>query len=462
MADGDSGPIGPPVFTATGGLHAIQSVFGRFAVARTLPSTILVSLGIQAVNLCGGVVLARALGPTDRGYLALAMVWPTLIAAVGGLGVGEAATYLIGRNADRLSEIFSASLILGLIQSLLLIVMGWLTIPHLIAGKPSVVISASLFYLWVIPLFPFTAAPLAVLQGRLWLGPFNLARASVHVFYTAILLALWVEQGVSIRSALAASLIASSLTLFITFGLVAKRVRLKLRFSLHDMRPLLTYGVKLHLGNVASLLIQRADLVALALLASAATLGNYVVATAVAAGAGLVPAAASMVLFPIFSNRDQDSLGHGVARFAIVAGGFTIVAGPILAIALPWVLPYLFGSVFASAKFISIILVAAYLIRGWNQMLSSILRGSGVPLATSVGEIGGLVVTAALLIYLVPWSGAHGAAISVVVGACSTFAWLAFQTFRVSKLTTERIWTFWSLDIAAFTRLIRHANATEL
>lgn len=446
--------------TATAGLHAVRIVFGRFAVARSLPMTVFVSLGIQLANLASGVVLARALGPVDRGELAIAMLWPTLIAGLGLLGVSDAVVYLVGRDGDRSAEVLSGSLLVGVIQGALLLGLGWLIVPYVLAGKPADVVNASLFYLWFIPLVPLTGYPLALFQGRLLLAPFNLARASVHIFYTAALLAMWLAHGVTIRSALVASLVASCLTLLLTFWLVVTRVPLRPRLSLGVIRLLLTYGAKLHIGNVATLIVQRADLLALTLLAPAAVLGNYVVASAIGVGAGLIPTAASIVLFPAFSNREESDYPRSVARFLMVAGGFTVVAGPVLTLLLPWTLPILFGPAYAPAVSTAMILVLAYLVRGWNQMLFSILRGTGHPLSASTAEAGGLVVMIILLAFLVPRYAGSGAAVSVLVGACATLTWVVLRTLSASRLTTQRMFSFWSSDLAVLLRLVRQQRAT--
>jgi O-antigen/teichoic acid export membrane protein len=432
-------------------------VYGRFELARSLPATILVSVFIQFVNLGSGVVLARALGPSSRGDLAIAILWPTLIAGVGGLGIAEAITYYTGRNSDRSGEVLSSALLVGIVQSVILLAAGWLMVPYLLAGKPQGVLDVTRLYLWIIPLFPLTLYPLAVLQGRLLVGRFNLARASIHVLYTVALLTLWGVHAVTVHGALEASLLATLLTFVLTFWLVATRIHIRL-VSISVVRSLLTYGAKLHLGNVAALVAQRVDLLALTFLASSAVLGNYVVASAMGAAAALIPSAVSTVLFPLFSKRDSDAVPHGVARFMLLAGAVTVIAGPILALVLPSILPYLFGPAFAAARTTAMILVLAYLFRGWNQMLSSILRGTGRPIVASVGELGGLVIMTAFLVALVPGSGAYGAAIAVLIGACSMFAWVGFQTLRGSRLTTRRLLAFWSADFTALRHLIRHPH----
>ena len=447
--------------TATAGLQATRIVFGRFALARSLRMTVLVSLGIQVANLASGVVLARALGPVDRGELAIAMLWPILIVGLGIMGISDAVVYLVGRDGDQSAEVLSSALLVGMIQSVILLGVGWLIVPYVLAGKPADVVNVSLFYLWSIPLALLAGYPLALLQGRLLLAPFNLARASVHIFYTAVLLVMWLAHGVTIRSAVVASLVASCLTLLLTFWLVVTRVPLRPRLSLGVIRLLLTYGAKLHIGNVATLIVQRADLLALTLLAPAAVLGNYVVASAIGMGAGLIPTAASIVLFPAFSNRQESDYPRSVARFLMVASGFTVVAGPVLTLLLPWTLPILFGPAYAPAVPTAMILVLAYLVRGWNQMLFSILRGTGHPLSASTAEAGGLVVMTILLAFLVPRYAGSGAAVSVLVGACATLTWVVLRTLTASRLTAQLMITYWSSDLANLIRLVRVPSATE-
>jgi len=414
-----------------------------------------VSVCIQAANLGSGVVLARALGPVDRGELAIAMLWPTLIAGLGVLGVSDAVVYLVGKDGDRSADLLSGSLLVGIIQSVLLLGVGWLLVPYVLAGKPADVVNASLFYLWFVPLALLTGYLLALLQGRLFLAPFNLARASVHIFYTGALLCLWLIHGVTIRAALGATLAASCVTLLLTFWFVVKRVPLRPHLSRTVIRSLLTYGAKLHIGNVATIVVQRADLLALILLVPAAVLGQYVVASAIGMGAGLIPTAASLVLFPTFSNHEQDDLPRSVARFLMVAGGFTVVAGPVLTLLLPWTLPFLFGAAYASAVPTSMILVLAYLIRGWNQMFFSILRGTGHALSASTGELGGLVVMIVLLALLVPRYEGSGAAVSVLFGACATLTWVVLKTLTASRLTAQLLIAYWSSDVAHLIKLVR-------
>jgi hypothetical protein len=51
------------------------------------------SSAIQLANIATGVLLARLLGPHDRGEFAAVILWPSILAAVGSLGVPDATTF---------------------------------------------------------------------------------------------------------------------------------------------------------------------------------------------------------------------------------------------------------------------------------------------------------------------------------------------------------------------------------
>src|SRR5437899_231218 len=93
----------------------------RQAVRGAMPVTVATTLLIQMVTLVSGIILARSLGPSDRGVVAAAMLWPTLLASIGGLGIAEGITFFSGREANRQSTILTSGLALGAIQSIVLV-----------------------------------------------------------------------------------------------------------------------------------------------------------------------------------------------------------------------------------------------------------------------------------------------------------------------------------------------------
>jgi O-antigen/teichoic acid export membrane protein len=411
-----------------------------------MSATVATTLLIQMVTLGSGIILARSLGPSDRGVAAAAMLWPTLLASIGGLGIAEGVTFFSGIEDKGPSTVLTAGLALGAVQTVVLLLLGVLLLPLLLAGKAAA-LSAAFFYLLIVPLYPLTLYPISLLQGRMNLGAFNVARLSVHLAYTAFLVALWTQKAVTVRSALAASLAATAITAMLSFWLIARRGYWVWRMDLNGLRALIAFGAKLHLGNVATIIASKLDIIVLTIFASAQALGIYVVATAVGTVVGLVPGAIAMVLYPRFIRLSGADRQMTLSRLLFLGITVTFIAGPIMAIALPRLIPFIFGTPFLSAVPVAEVLVFGYLIRGYNGMLVAMLRGAGQPLRASTGEMMGLILFALFLPVLTGRFGGVGTATALTIAAAATLVWMVIQAVSATRLSLPRLWSLWRSDV---------------
>lgn len=401
--------------------------------------TALTSLGIMLVNLGSGIAQARGLGPQGRGELAIAMLWPTLLAGVGALGIREATVYRAAREPAQPTPILVSALTIGAGQTLLLALIGWVLFPVLLHSKPPEVLQQTLFYLWILPLFPLTLYPNGFFQGRFALGSFNVTRFCVNAASTGPLIALWLVGRMTVHSALAASLAATAATAALCLGLLLRRHDVLWRPSPRLFRPLLWFGVRLHVGNVATIVAQRLDLVVLSLFVATASLGTYAVATSAGLLASLLPTAASFALYPAFARQSPSALPTALARFLVIGGLTTLLIGPFLVVLVPMAVPLVFGQEFAGAVQLTAVLALGYLVRGWNLMLSSIVGGTGRPFSASVGPAVEFGVLGGLLLALVPRFGTTGAAASVLGGAGASFLCLLTAALLAAKLSARQL-----------------------
>jgi O-antigen/teichoic acid export membrane protein len=202
-----------------------------------------------------------------------------------------------------------------------------------------------------------------------------------------------------------------------------------------ELRALVTLGLRLHLGNVAFLVASRVDIVALSFLASSRVLGAYVVAAAVGALPLVIPAAASLVLYPLFSRRGKANADRPFARFILLAGLTTIVGVPIVILISPLILRWFFGNAFGDATATAQLLGIASLLRGTSVMASAVLRGLGAPVRASVGDIAGLVVMVVCIVPGIRIGGGVGAAVTVLLGTVIALAWMTYHGMRVVRLS---------------------------
>jgi O-antigen/teichoic acid export membrane protein len=316
-------------------------------------------------------------------------------------------------------------------------------------------LSAAFYYLWLIPLNLLAQYAIGLLQGRMSLSAFNIARLSVHVAYTALIIALWSQKAVTVRSAVAASLAAWAASAVLTLWLIGRRGYWVWGLDLARIRAIVSFGVKLHLGNVATIIAARLDIVVLTLFASAGSLGIYVVAGTVGPVVGLVPSAIALVLYPRSVRFSTADWRVTLARLLLIALTVTIVAGPVMIVALPRLIPVVFGEAFASAVPVAELLVLGFLFRGYAGMLVAMLRGAGRPLRASIGEIVGLIVFACFLLILTRRFGSLGTAAALTVSAGVALMWITIQACAISGINLAQLWSCWDADIRLFAKSAR-------
>jgi O-antigen/teichoic acid export membrane protein len=343
----------------------------------------------------------------------------------------------------------------------LLVLAAWYLLPLVLRDKPPGLLQDTMFYLWILPLWPLTMYPQAYFQGRLALRAFNATFLAVSIVSTVILLTLWTTNRMTVHSALSASLISYGAAATLSFAILLHRGQCDWRPSVHLARPLLWFGVRQQVGSMATfVLLQRPDLLVLSLLVPAAALGTYYVASSAAIVAAILPTAASFVLYPAFARQSAEAVPLSLARFLLTGGLCTLFAGPLLVGLLPLAVPRVFGPDFQGAEQLTTLLSLGYLIRGWNGMLSSVIRGTGNPLVSSLGEAVELAVLGALVIILAPRLGVMGAASSLLVGAGASFICLLVAALLVARLSPAGLLTIWVGDARQWHRaIVRYRTA---
>src|SRR4051794_34124529 len=104
------------------------------SVGKATLGSLTAGAGTQLALALSGVLAARMLGPENRGYAALLVVIPSVIAQVGGLGLSLSLSYFIARNPDRERSIARAFLRPGLVQTLVLLTIHVVVIMIFIRG----------------------------------------------------------------------------------------------------------------------------------------------------------------------------------------------------------------------------------------------------------------------------------------------------------------------------------------
>lgn len=367
------------------------------------------------MSLATAPILAQSLGVAGRGQLAAGMAPILFAVAVGALGIPDALTFYVARQARgarrAVRRAFGILTLFGSAAAALVAAAA----PLLTEGNSEIEQLVAVTAVLTIPTF-WAAIPNSVLAGtHAW------KRSAMMDFGLAAL-------RLAILSALAFTNFLVPLTATVVMlGLPLLKGLLTLPYLIQYRRGtqnatatrvrLLNYGSRLWVGSLAGVVLLRLDQLLMVPLAGPAQLGLYAVAVSLGEIPAVLAGAVRNVVFSsdAGSTHDRENMRRlqQTARLTSAASG---LAGLGIGIILPWGIPLLFGDAFGDAVAVTWVILAGVALGTTGSVAGAGLSARGRPGLRSWGMVIGAVVNAAVLLLTVPSIGAMGAALSTLAG----------------------------------------------
>lgn len=396
---------------------------------------------IQVANVATGLLAARLLLPEGRGELAAIMLWAGLVVEIGSLGLYDALLFRAATAAARPRELFAAMAAYTAILSAGLIAVGLVVVSLVFADDPPALRHLALIYLAAyLPTYLAALFISALFQGRIELVTWNVVRCLVPAAYLAFIgLAASLDHA-DVGGFAVAFVAAHVVSAAAGIALAARRGWVAWRVPFIEMRALLSYGLKVQLGEILNTLRQRLDQALVSLLLPSADLGLYVVALTVANAPMLLVHTIANVAFPKVSQQAEPG-GKLVVfgRYFRFGLAITIASVIVLWVLAGWLVSLLFGQAFAPATPVVHVLLLGTIPFAAKVMFIQALKAWDRSLLISRAEFAGLVIAATALAVLLPRFGLLGAAWSLVLAqlvAASVMAWSLKRDldFRLAEL----------------------------
>jgi O-antigen/teichoic acid export membrane protein len=409
-------------------------------LGRALRSSLLSSSALQCLGAVTGILLARGLGPEERGDLAAVVVWPTVLVFVGGIGLAEAAMYFGATRPDRVREVVRRLLALALIQGAALTLLTAFVVYPLALGSPMpwgswATTAMTLYY----PLYFLSVYPMCLANGLGHHRLFHLWRLTPALVLVVAFAVLSATDNLSRDSAVVAYLTAQTVAGVAAAWLILRRHVVAPSEGdgpVVGYRDLLSYGWRSGVGTAASTLNERLDQLAIAAFLAPAALGYYMIAWTLTSLSSLTSSAVALAGIPSLAALDDRARRATSNRLIHVSVGLSLLVAVPLIIATPAIIELCFGSEFLPAVEPARILIAASVLLSLNKALGTVLRAEDRPGDVAVGEGLGLGVTGATLAIAVPLWGVTGAAVASCV-AYSAVCILLWIRFGRSRLRTD-------------------------
>ena len=378
----------------------------------------------QVALVVTGVLAARALGPADRGYLALVILIPAVLQGVGNLGLPRAVTYFIASNPAQSRSIVNVIRRPVVIQAISLTILQAAILAVIVAVEPPDVRWAA------VAVLPLLAANLAETYGKaILLGQqrylaFNIVR-NVGLTLYLVGLVVVVAAGHAGLIEFAVTYVIANIVAAVVTIVLAVAGRPKDTASANVTQGmLLRFGLKGYIASLSPIAAFRLDQVVVGLLLSPAALGLYVVGLAFTNLPGFISRSVGFIAFPKVAGAasEQKEEMQRFFGFTIALSGAAVI---VLEVTAGWLVPLFFGSEFEGAVPLARILLITAFFDGARQILADTASGRGRPGLGSIAEVTAWIVLVPAVAILLPLWDDIGVAAATAAAAVASFSVLA-------------------------------------
>ncbi|WP_349617817.1 lipopolysaccharide biosynthesis protein [Azotobacter salinestris] len=391
------------------------------------------NLAMLALRLLRNVLLARILGPADRGLFALLSALPELIGAVTSGGLNTAVGYQAARQHP-MGLLLTLMLLYGCLASALATLLG---LQALDAFGQELAITRQLgpfaaLLLLAVPLFVLKSALFTLHNADGRVGTFNGLRLLESLTPLLLFLALfWMWPHAALNAALISWLGGLGLVVAVGLCLLARYHSIRLRWDPASQGQLLRFGGRSHPDVLFQQLLMRADYLLIELFLGSEALGYYAMATAAAELLFIVPEA---VTTPLMKRLLQQ--GEGIEQLTPLAlrltGTAMLLACLGMALIGEWLIVLLFGDAFRPAYPALLALLPGIFSLCYSSILHLDLLGKERPGTLSLFAGGAAALNLLLAVLLIPGWGIVGAAIASSVAYNALALAMLLLYWRVS------------------------------
>jgi O-antigen/teichoic acid export membrane protein len=370
----------------------------------------------------GGVIIARAMGPTVRGEYAAVTAWFGVAIMIAGMGQTAAVVFYVARDPLRAREYIATSRAMMLTTGLLAFAAGMVLAPLLARGNAGIALAYRIAFGTVI-IGIVGSSHLYSLQAR-DISRWNVSRILQPLLSLIAIFVLWRFRLLTLDLALVV-LAATILTQVSWTYWSCRRAGLAPGHARADLvRPLAAYGAAQLAGLTPATLNQQLDQLILSQTVPPADLGRYAIATSLTMLPLSAVSAIGFVAFPrLASKRGVTAATRRLQRLAILSSaGLTLAIIVPLAVGAPWLVPLVFGAAYGGAVPLIWILAPGAVFWACAQVVADLLQGRGHPGVGAWAQGIALVFTIALLFALLPLIGVYAAAIASTVSYGVAFA----------------------------------------
>ena len=380
-----------------------------------------------------GVIVARTLGPAGKGLLAvIAMVGVTVV-NLGNLGIRTFNTYIFSNeNVEKnsvISNSFWAGLIIGIIFFIILSVLA-LNFPIFFRNIPR---SYLLLYLVSLPFLFWSNFFQGILIGEQKFRKFNIFIVIAQTINLVGVILLLLVFKLDVFYVVIWYVLVNIINALLPMGSVFIRNGLHLRLNLEVLKQALSYGVRIFLTGIFSLLILRIDLYMVNFFKGMAESGLYSLASTFGDVFFILPFSIVTVMFPKINAEDK-SKKESVAKYSRISffSVLILAIGTLLFIKL--FIGLLYGQEFLPSVQPILLLLPGLIFLSTATVLSQYFLSTKYPFKLTICWFLATILNIVLNFIYIPQYGMIAAALSSTITYFLVFGFHYYFFYKETKM----------------------------
>jgi len=369
---------------------------------------------ILLLSVLIGIIIARTLGPSGKGLLAIIAMVGTVVLSLGNLGIGAFNTYAISNKSvekkDIVGNSFWLGLIIGIICFLVILVFAF-NFPILFRNIPR---SYLLLYLLSLPFFFWSNFFSSILTGEQKFRKLNIFTVITQTINLIGIILLLLVFKLDVFYVLIWYVLVNIINALFPMGFIFLTDGIHFNFNLQVLKKALNYGFKICLTGIFAFLILRVDLYMVNFFKGATEAGFYSLASSFGDIFFILPFSIVTVIFPKINAEDK-SKKESIAKYSRISLSlaFLMAIGALLFIR-P-VIGLLFGEEFLASVRPIILLLPGLIAWSVAGVLGQYFFSVGYPLKLTISWFLVAVLNIILNFIYIPQYGMAAAALSSTV-----------------------------------------------
>jgi O-antigen/teichoic acid export membrane protein len=401
--------------------------------------SILLQLLTIAANLCTGVLTARMLGVSGRGLYAAATTWPSVLGMVAVAGIANGVLVQLRRRPETKAAVIVWGGLVALTLSTLLAAIAWFWLPHLLGEHYQAALHTAAAALVLIHLVALGALTRQVFAGR---GRFllsNLAGFLPHLLHALAISAFALAGALTVETAVAGLVLGCAGAQLLLLPFLIREMKGPLVRIRRAGIELWDFARRAAPADLLALFASWTDRILLILLLPADQLGLYAVAFGFSRAVTVVtPATGIMLSAMAHGSAEEAKRLHDMALRLSIAGVSVLVF--LVYLMDRQLLRLVYGAEFEAALGIFRILVLQAVASRIAAVTSQLYLASNRPGLNSWFCLLDVAVSVGLMLALVPFYGAQGAAWALLAGTALRLGLLWSGVLFHLRLPLPRLW----------------------